>query len=215
MVLKLYGSPLSTCTRRVALVCKEKNIPYELVVVDLSKGEHKASAFVANQPFGQVPYIVEDDGFTLFESRAIARYLALKYAAQGVPILPAVSDFKAHALFEQAASIELTNFDPFASGIAAEKVFKPLRGIDGNAALAASLQTQLAAKLDAYDKIFARQKYLAGDNVTLADLFHLPYGAMLSTMGINLLEDPSRPNLVRWWKDITARPSWQAVKDGA
>ena len=58
MVIKLYGYPKSTCTRLVASIFKEKEIPYELVVVDLGKGEHKAPGFVKFQPFGQVPYIV-------------------------------------------------------------------------------------------------------------------------------------------------------------
>jgi glutathione S-transferase len=57
-MLKLYGFTSSTCTRLVALVCKEKDIPYELISVNLAKGEQKNPAFVANQPFGQVPYIV-------------------------------------------------------------------------------------------------------------------------------------------------------------
>lgn len=72
--------------------------------------------------------------------------------------------------------------------------------------------------------------------VTIADLFHLTYGSMLAPLGINALEDASkRPNVARfvkaseqysmrrdvltpsyrWWKDITSRPSWAAVKDGA
>ena len=58
MVLKLYGFPMSTYTRLVALTCKEKDIPYELVPVNFAKGEHKAADFVKIQPFGQVPYIV-------------------------------------------------------------------------------------------------------------------------------------------------------------
>jgi len=58
MVLKLYGAALSTCTRRVALIAKEKGVPYELISIDLIKAEHKSPAFRENQPFGQVPYIV-------------------------------------------------------------------------------------------------------------------------------------------------------------
>ena len=73
MVLKLYGNPISTCTKRVAVVLHEKRVPFEFVVVDLMKNEQKAPAFVARQPFGKVPYI-DDGGFVLFESRAIARY---------------------------------------------------------------------------------------------------------------------------------------------
>jgi glutathione S-transferase len=58
MVLKLYGSSQSTCTRRVAAVLHEKKVPFQFVAVDLMKGEHKAPSFLAKQPFGQVPYIV-------------------------------------------------------------------------------------------------------------------------------------------------------------
>lgn len=47
--LTLYGMPMSTCTRRVRTVLEEKGVPYELVVVDLSKGEHKLPDFLAKQ----------------------------------------------------------------------------------------------------------------------------------------------------------------------
>lgn len=58
MVIKLYGNAMSTCTKRAAVVIKEKNIPFEFIAVDFAKGEHKAPEFVEKQPFGQVPYIV-------------------------------------------------------------------------------------------------------------------------------------------------------------
>lgn len=69
---------------------------------------------------------------------------------------------------------------------------------------------------------------------SLIDIFYLPYGAYLAKLGYNFLEDPAtRPNVARyvhsklcgsisfvlmqgmsrWWKDITSRPSWQAVKE--
>jgi glutathione S-transferase len=52
----------------------------------------------------------DDDGFILYESRAICRYLAEKYPNQGSPILPA--GLKERALMEQALSVELANFKP-------------------------------------------------------------------------------------------------------
>lgn len=58
MVFKLYGHPKSTCSQRVALVLKEKNVPYEYVPVSLETGEHKKEEFKAINPFGQIPYIV-------------------------------------------------------------------------------------------------------------------------------------------------------------
>lgn len=123
MVLKLYGLAIAPCTKRVRAVLEELNIPYEFVVVDLLKGEQKDEAFKEHQPFGQVPYI-DDDGFQLFESRAICRYVALKYGGIG-KLMPDPSDVQKTALFEQAASIETSNFDPSASGLAHENVFNP------------------------------------------------------------------------------------------
>jgi glutathione S-transferase len=58
----------------------------------------------------------------LFESRAITRYICAKYPNQGDNLIP--TDLKANALFEQASSIEITNFDPSASKAVAEKIFK-------------------------------------------------------------------------------------------
>ncbi|OSX62329.1 hypothetical protein POSPLADRAFT_1040015 [Postia placenta MAD-698-R-SB12] len=215
MVLKLHGFPLSTCTRRVALVLKEKNVPYKLVPVDLTKNENKSPSYLANQPFGQVPYIVDDDGFQLFESRAIGRYIALKYPDQGNKLMPDPADLKKTALFEQAASIELSNFDPLASTLAFERLVKPRRGLgETNEALVAQITQQLGAKLDVYEVILSKTKYLAGEEVSLADLFHIPYGSMLGMMRIDLGSE-TRPNVARWWKDITSRPSWVSVKDGA
>lgn len=65
----------------------------------------------------------DDDGFILYESRAICRYLAAKFRDQGPDLLPA--GVKENALFEQAASIELNNFEPYANNAVAEVVFKP------------------------------------------------------------------------------------------
>jgi len=209
-MVKLYGFSTSTCTRLVALVCKEKEIPYELISVDLAKGEQKLPGFVEKQPFGQVPYI-DDDGFILYESRAIARYLSKKYPNQGTSLIP--TDPQAEALFEQAASIELTNFSSFVAPICVEKVFKLRRGLKPNEDKVTELLTALIPKLDTYEVILGKQQYLAGDDVTLADLSHLPYGTMFNQIYGELFE--SRPNVARWWKAISNRPSWLAVKGGA
>lgn len=58
MVLKLYGWTHSVATRRAACILKEKNVPFQFINVDITKGEHKAADYLAKQPFGQVPYIV-------------------------------------------------------------------------------------------------------------------------------------------------------------
>lgn len=60
MVLKIHGHAVAPLVRLVAEVCQEKEVPYELVNVEVYKGEHKTPAFREFQPFGQVPYIVSN-----------------------------------------------------------------------------------------------------------------------------------------------------------
>ena len=100
MTLKIYGSPYSTCNQRVLVVCEEKQIPYEKITLDFMKGEHKDPEYIKLHPFGRVP-VLDDDGFIVYESRAIVRYLAVKYAGQGTKLIPDFGDLKAYALFEQ------------------------------------------------------------------------------------------------------------------
>jgi len=205
MVLKLYGHPKSTAAKPVITVLYEKKIPFELVPIDLMKGENKAPEYLAKQPFGQIPAI-DDDGFILYESRAIARYLEEKYPNQGTKLLP--SDLKGRALAEQAASIEAFSFDAHATPIIVEIVYKPnFYGQPTDPKKVAESKAALDTKLDVYEQILSKQKYLAGDEFTLADLFHLTAGTRLIEGGINFVE--GRPSLTRWWNDISHRESWQ------
>lgn len=137
MELKLYGMAMSLCTQRVLVCAKQLNIPVELVPVDLMTGEHKTPEFLNKHPFAAVPYLVrlfsifyscstsnlflfqDDDGFILFESRAIARYLSAAYADG--KLIP--KGLKENALFEQAVSIENNNFQPDAYAMVFERVF--------------------------------------------------------------------------------------------
>ncbi|KAI5121725.1 hypothetical protein M0805_009018 [Coniferiporia weirii] len=209
MVLKLYGTPFSTTTQNVIVTLKELNVPYELVPVSMQTGEHKSADYLeTKQPFGQIPVLVEEDGFKLYESRAISRYLIAKYGRDS-GLIPR-GDVKKIGLFEQAVSIESSNFNPSAFAIATEKIFKPMRGAKGDDDRAAEQVKALEEKLKVYEIILSKQKYLAGDELTLADLLHLPYGALITDYaGFTGLKATS--NVARWWTDISSRPSWQAV----
>ncbi|KAN0132159.1 glutathione S-transferase-like protein [Lactarius tabidus] len=205
---ELHGFHLSTCTNRVALIAKERNIPYKYVTVDLIKGEQKQASYLEHHPFGQVPRVF-DDGFELYESRAICRYLAT--LGSGPALVP--TEPLAVAKFEQAASVEYGQFGPVAELISYEKLFKALSGKQTNEVLFTELIARLEIKLDGYEAILSKQKYLAGDEVTLADLFHLPSGSLVFDR-LKLGNLDKRPHVKRWWDELCARPSWQAVKDG-
>ncbi|KAH9961827.1 glutathione S-transferase [Russula dissimulans] len=209
MVLKLHGTPTTSCTRRVVLIAKERNIPYEFVPVDFTTREHKQPAHLEHQPFGQVPYI-QDDGFELYESRAIGRYLAT--LGSGPELIP--TEPRALAKFEQAASVENAQLDPIISGILQEKIIKQSRGEAPDEKRLKEFASQLEDKLDVLDAILSKQKYLAGDKITLADLFFISRGhRAFEDFGLGDLE--KRPNVQRWWKEISSRPAWLAVKNEA
>ncbi|KAG9220442.1 hypothetical protein CCMSSC00406_0003898 [Pleurotus cornucopiae] len=192
MVLELHGSSLSVCTKRVAMVLNELNVPFKFFPVDLKNREQKSSQHLEKQPFGKIPFIV-DDGFVLYESRAICRYIATKYAEQGPPLIP--KDLQAWAKFEQAASVELCNFDPYAVDIVVENYFMPLYGKETNTAVLKVAIEKLNASLEAYDRILSKQKYLGGDEFTLADLFHIPISTLLPGAGFHTLQE--NPNVKR------------------
>ncbi|KZP22411.1 glutathione S-transferase, partial [Athelia psychrophila] len=210
MALKLHGSPYSTATKRVAIVLLEKHVPFEFIDIDLVKGEHKAPDFVAKQPFGLVPFI-DDEGFILYESRAIGRYIATKYASQGLALIP-TSDLKTAALFDQAVFSEVANFEGPAQALCYEKWFKSMIGQEADETVVAENKATLEGTLDVYEIVLSKHAYIAGNELTLADLFHLPCGARVKGIFPELFS--SRPNVAKWLEALERRPSWQAVKDG-
>ena len=102
-MIKLYGNPMSTCTRKVLCTLHETGTPFEFVTLDFGKAEHKAAAHLARQPFGQVPAI-DDDGFALYESRAMIRYIDDKAGHK-----LSSSDIKTRAVMEEFISVETSN----------------------------------------------------------------------------------------------------------
>ncbi|KAJ5096669.1 glutathione S-transferase [Penicillium angulare] len=213
MVLKLHGFPLSTCTNRVRLALEEKGVQVEFIPVDLAKGEQKSEAYINElHPFGKVPVFQDTDtGVQIFESRAIAQYIAVKFAAQGTDLSPSAADLKAYANFQQALSVEQSYFDPIVSQIAFEKVFKVRKGLGAtDETRVQALLAQLDTTLEGYERILSKQPYLAGDKVTLADLYHLPYGVMVEGLGAAELY-AKYPATKKWWEGLKARESWKKI----
>ena len=76
--MKLYQHELSGHSHRAKLLINLLGLDADILAVDLLAGAHKQPDFLAKNPFGQVP-VLEDDDVTLFDSNAIAVYLATKY----------------------------------------------------------------------------------------------------------------------------------------
>jgi glutathione S-transferase len=81
MMIKLYGHELSGNSYKVRLFLELLNLNYEWIKVDLMKGEHKSPDYLALNPFGQVPLLI--DGETkLADAQAILVYLARQYGGE-------------------------------------------------------------------------------------------------------------------------------------
>ncbi|XP_030474689.1 glutathione S-transferase F12 [Syzygium oleosum] len=208
MVVKVYGSTRAACPQRVMACLLEKEVEFEIVHVDLDAGEQKKPEFLQRQPFGQVP-AVEDGDFRLFESRAIIRYYATKYAGRGADLLGATPEER--AVVDQWLEVEAHNFNDLAFNLVFHLVISPHMGLRSDLALVHSSEQKLEKVMDIYEQRLSKSKYLAGDFFSLADLSHLPAIRCLT-------EDAGLGHLVKerkfvnaWWEDISSRPSWKKL----
>lgn len=201
--MKLFGHPMSTCTRKVLTALDEKQAKFELVVVDITTGGHKAPEHLARQPFGQIPAF-EDGDFRLYESRAIIRYL--DETLPGAALTP--KDAKGRALMEQWISIETSNFTPHAMTIIYQLFFGPMRGAEPDAAKVEEGRQKVAPAVAVLEKQLARGPHLLGEAFTLADICFMPYVEYLTqTPAKDVIL--SQPNVAAWWKRVSERPSWK------
>ncbi|KAM0957614.1 hypothetical protein ACFX13_026329 [Malus domestica] len=208
MVVKVYGPVMAACPQRVMVCLLEKGVNFEIVDVDLEAGEHKRPEFLTRQPFGQVP-VVEDGDFRLFESRAIIRYYAAKYAGRGPNLLGTTLEEK--AVVDQWLEVEGHNFNDLVYTLVLQLLVLPRMGQRGDAALINACEEKLEKVFDVYEERLSKSKYLAGETFTLADLSHLP--------GIRYLIDEAklghlvtgRKKVNAWWEDISNRPSWKKL----
>jgi len=197
-MIKIYGNPMSTCTRKVLATLAETGTPFEMNVVDFAKGEHKQEAHLRRQPFGRIPAL-EDDGFELFESRAMARYINEKASGKLVP-----GDAKGRAKMEQWISVETSEFSGNAMKFIYEYMFKRAQDPAVLEAAGKALETTCAAM----DRQLAKTPFLAGSDFTIADIGYMPYlEYAMATPAKDIFA--KYPHLMAWWNKLSERPSWR------
>lgn len=194
--MKLFGHPMSTCTRKTMFTLHETATPFDFELVDFAKGEHKQPDHLARQPFGQVPAL--DDGFALYESRAMMRYIDDKAGNKLTP-----SDPQQRALMEQWISIETSNFTPHAMKFIYHSIFGRPQAPEVLEAAGAGLDRAC----DVLEAQLAKTPYLVGDQLTLADICYAPY--LEYAMGTDAKERIlARPHVAAWWGRMSERPAW-------
>jgi glutathione S-transferase len=203
--MKLFGHPWSINTRKTLMTLAEKGQEAELVLVMIPKGEQKSLDHLARHPFGKVP-VLDDDGFCLYETRAINRYLDKKLG--GTALEP--RDDRGVARLEQWINVADSYIIPHAHPLIVETLFRRYLGGEQNVAAIAAGREGMQRALDAADQWLASNPYLAGSAFSLADIHWMPYLEYLLHVGEgSSLTD--RKNLRAWWSRISERGSWIRV----
>jgi len=187
--------------RLACAVARHLELPLDYVRVDLSKGENRRPGYLAINPNGKVPALV-DGNLRLWEAAAIACHLARK---AGSALWP--QDEAGQTELVRWLSWELAHFSRAAGGLYFERVIKSRFGLGGPDAGKVEEATgffhQLAQVLDGH---LRGREYLLGDRLTLADFFvarMLPY-ARESEMPLD-----DYGEVARWHGQLMALPAWR------
>jgi GST-like protein len=199
-VIDLYAAGTSNGMRaRIAL--EECGLAYTFHPIALDKGEHKTPQFLAMNPNGQIPVIVDRDGpggkpLTLSQSTAILMYCAEK-SGKFVPKDPA-----ARAAMLEALMVASTDVTPIFGAC-----FGLMRAKEPHAPSIQVFKDRLRAFFKVWDDKLAKRKYAAGDEVTIAD-FSL-YAGYARVKGVVPEALEGLANVARWGQGMAARPAIQ------
>lgn len=199
-MIDLYAAGTSNGMRaRIAL--EECGLKYNWHPIDLMKGEHKSAQFLALNPNGQIPVIIDSEGpggekITLTQSSAIMVYCAEKVGK----FMP--KDAARRAAMWEAYMSASTDITPLFGA-----VNSVIRSQEPHAPTAERFKAQLKGYFQVWDARLAKRKYAAGDEVTIAD-FSLYAGYWRTKGAIGELVE-GMPNLARWAAEIAARPAVQ------
>jgi glutathione S-transferase len=195
--MKLYHFP-SPNPQKVTFALNELGLDCELAPVDLAKGEHKQPAFLAINPAGRVPVLV-DGALTLTESHAILAYLGDR-AGRLWPTTAAGRALALQWLFYLAQHIMP----------AAGQVALPLRAkVSGVAADEAAVnqgRQAFAAALPLVEANLAANRWLTGDAFSLVDCAYGPILNVADRAGFSFAEFPQTGSYL---ERLRARPAWQ------
>lgn len=198
--MKLYYAQTMN-PRKACAVAKYLGSPVEFVRVDLAKGEHRLPAFLAENPNGKVPLLVDGD-LHLWESTAIMAHLAVKAGSDLWP-----SDAASQVEVLRWLSWDIAHFSRHGSSLYFEHIIKPWAGLgEANAAAveeATGFFRRFAAVLDAH---LATRDYLVGDKLSIADF---GVGVLLPWAKEARLPVDDFANILRWHERLMALPAWR------
>jgi GSH-dependent disulfide-bond oxidoreductase len=196
LMYKLYAFSTPNSVR-VPIALEELDLPYEIEAVNVRKGEQKQPDYLAINPNGKVPVLVDTDGpsgepLTLSESGAILVYLAEKTGK----LLPRSGVGRARVL--EQMFFHLTGMGPAFGQLG---FFKRQASEQVPFAIA-RFQAESERVLAVLEGVLSQRRYVAGDDFTIADITHFGWLWRREFAGVDFT---NTPNIGRWYDEIAAR----------
>ena len=199
-MLKVWGRNTSSNVQKVIWGLAEMKLPFERIDVGGKFGKTKDDFYLAMNPNSLVPTLEEEDGFTLWESNSILRYVAAKHSNRTLE--PA--DLKTRALAHKWMDWQLSVMGPSITPVFWGLIRTPPEQRDAKAIAAGKEKTVAAAKI--MDTQLGKTKFMAGDEFSYGDI---PVGIMIYRYMQLIPERPALSNLDRWYGAISSRPAFK------
>jgi glutathione S-transferase len=201
--MKIYGFPTFNVLK-VLFTAEELGLEYEFVMLDAQQGQHKTPEHIRRHPLGKVPAI-EHDGNYLFESAAICRYLAVIAESSlyaGTPLQRASVDQWVDMMGYHAGRWLSVYFW--------EEVAKPrFMGKPSDQDALKEAAGFLDKQLPAINRQLGENRFLAGDQLSIADTFACSYFTVTENTSASI---GNYSNLSRWYEELTERPAFARAK---
>src|SRR5690348_13005842 len=199
-MLKIWGRKNSINVQKVMWAVGELKLQHERIDIGGPFGKNKEPAYLAMNPNGLVPTLEEDDGFILWESNSILRYLAAKHGAGTLE----PRDPKARGRASQWMDWQLSVAGPTIHQTFWGLVRTPPEKRDHAAIAESQAKTTEAMKM--VDAQLAKTAYLAHDQFSMGDI---PAGLIAFRFRQLVPQRPAMPNLERWYTEVEKRPAFR------
>jgi glutathione S-transferase len=199
-MMKIWGRNTSSNVQKAMFAVGELKLACERIDVGGAFGKNREPAYLIMNPNGLVPVLEEEDGFLLWESNSIIRYLAGKHGAGSLmPSCP-----RAQALASQWMDWQLTVFGTAITPVFWNLIRTPPEKRDHKAVEDGKAKSTAAVKI--LDDQLAKSPYAAGDTFSMGDI---PIAIMAYRYRTLVPDRPPFPNFERWYGAIAARPAFR------
>ncbi|HET9761949.1 MAG TPA: glutathione S-transferase family protein [Casimicrobiaceae bacterium] len=198
-MLKILGRKTSSNVQKVLWCCAEIGLAFERSDIGGPFGGNKTPEYLALNPNGLVPTI-DDDGFVLWESNAIVRYLSAKHASGS--LWP--TDLRRRADADRWMDWQQTTLGPPMGVLFRALLRSPPDAVDP--AELESAKRRAAAGFSVLDAQLGRSRYVAGEALTMGDI---ALGFAPHRWHILPIERPSLPHVERWYRELRERPGYR------